>query len=109
MIALPRRRPRKRSRAWSKTKARRKGRDHTLAFKAQVAIAALKGDKTLAELTQQFDVHPDQIADLKTQLMERAAQAFGETGAKAPGEPELKTLGLPNNWPIRSLELRGTR
>ncbi len=72
--------------------ARRKRRNHAAAFKAQVAIAALKGDKTLAELAQQFDVHPNQIVDWKTQLMERASQAFGETGAKAPGEPELKTL-----------------
>lgn len=72
--------------------ARRKRRNHAPAFKAQVAIAALKGDKTLAELAQQFDVHPNQIADWKMQLMERAAQAFGEAGAKAPSEPELKTL-----------------
>lgn len=43
--------------------ARRKRRNHSPAFKAQVAVAALKGDKTLVELAQQHDVHPNQIAD----------------------------------------------
>ena len=71
--------------------ARRKRRNHSPTFKAQVAIAALKGDKTLAELAQQYDVHPNQITDWKSQLQERAAQAFGETGAATPA-PDLKTL-----------------
>lgn len=71
--------------------ARRKRRNHSPIFKAQVAIAALKGDKTLAELAQQYDIHPNQITDWKSQLQERAAQAFGETGTAAP-EPDLKTL-----------------
>lgn len=56
--------------------ARRKRRNHAPAFKAQVALAALKGDKTLAELAQQHDIHPNQITDWKTQLLERAAQVF---------------------------------
>ena len=57
-----------------------------------MALAALKSDRTLADLAQQFDVHPNQIADWKTQLLERAAQVFGETTlAVAPG-PDLKTL-----------------
>ena len=58
----------------------------------KMALAALKSDRTLADLAQQFDVHPNQIADWKTQLLERAAQVFGETTlAVAPG-PDLKTL-----------------
>lgn len=65
---------------------RRKRRNHSPTFKAQVAVAALKGDKTLAELAQQFDVHPNQVADWKTQLMERTAQVLGE-GSTPAGDP----------------------
>ena len=70
---------------------RRKRRNHSPVFKAQVAIAGLKGDKTLAELAQQLDIHPNQIADWKTQLMERSAQVFGDTATQAI-EPDLKTM-----------------
>ena len=70
---------------------RRKRRNHSPTFKGQVAIAALKGDKTLAELAQQFDVHPNQITDWKMQLMERSAQVFGDNPSKA-AEPDIKTL-----------------
>ena len=59
---------------------RRKQRNHSPEFKAKVAIAAVKGDKTLAELAQQFDIHPNQITDWKTQLLEGSAQVFGEKG-----------------------------
>jgi transposase len=72
--------------------ARRKRRNHSAAFKAQVAIAALKGDKTLAELAQQFDVHPNQIADWKTQLSQQAVQVFGGASPDAQPGPDLKTL-----------------
>ncbi len=70
---------------------RRKRRNHSPTFKGQVAIAALKGDKTLAELAQQFDVHPNQIADWKTQLMDRSAQIFGDSPSKVV-EPDIKTM-----------------
>ncbi|WP_176048962.1 transposase, partial [Paraburkholderia kururiensis] len=46
---------------------KRSRRSHSPAFKAKVALAALKGDKTLAELAQQYDVHPNQITDWKKQ------------------------------------------
>jgi len=62
----------------SKNMTRRKRRNHSPELKAKVAIAALKGDKTLAELAQQYDVHPTQITDWKTQLLERSAVVFGE-------------------------------
>jgi transposase len=57
-----------------------------------VALAALKGDKTLAELAQQFDVHPNQIADWKAQLAQHAAQVFGGGSAESSSGPDLKTL-----------------
>ena len=78
---------------------RRKRRNHSPTFtplrvgfaQGQVAIAALKGNKTLAELAQQFDVHPNPITDWKMQLMDRSAQVFGDSTAKA-AEPDIKTL-----------------
>lgn len=70
---------------------RRKRRNHSPEFKAKVAIAALKGDKTLAELAQQFDVHPNQITDWKTQLLERSSVVFGEKLAKETG-PDIQTM-----------------
>ena len=62
--------------------SRRPRRNHTAGFKAKVALAALKGDKTLAELAQQFDVHPNQITDWKARLAEGAAGVFGEDKAE---------------------------
>jgi transposase len=61
---------------------RRPRRNHTSTFKAKVALAALKGDKTLAELSEQFDVHPNQITDWKARLQEGAADVFGEDKAE---------------------------
>ena len=52
-------------------------RNHSAEFKAKVALAAVRGDRTLSELASQFDVHPNQITQWKTQLLDRAAQLFG--------------------------------
>ena len=52
---------------------RRIRRNHTAAFKARVALAALKGEMTLSDLAQRFDVHPDQITKWKAQLLAGAA------------------------------------
>nr|WP_321857309.1 IS3 family transposase [Paraburkholderia tropica] len=67
---------------------KRNRRTHSPAFKAKVALAALKGDKTLAELAQQFDVHPNQITDWKKQLQERVADVF-DAGNSAPAAPTV--------------------
>ena len=56
--------------------SKRPRRNHTPAFKAKVAVAAMKGEKTLAELAQQFDVHPNQITQWKGQL--RWLRSFAE-------------------------------
>lgn len=72
--------------------SRRPRRNHTPAFKAEVALAALRGEKTLAELAQQYDVHANQITQWKSQLLERAADVFG--GDTKPDAPpvDLKAL-----------------
>ena len=63
---------------------RRPRRNHTPAFKAKVALAAVRGDKTLAELAQQFDIHPNQITQWK--LLDGAAGVFGsETRGDSQG------------------------
>ncbi|SIT48882.1 transposase [Paraburkholderia piptadeniae] len=67
---------------------KRNRRTHSPAFKAKVALAALKGDKTLAELAQQFDVHPNQITDWKKQLQERVADVF-DAGNAPPAAPPI--------------------
>jgi transposase len=65
---------------------RRARRNHTPAFKAKVALAAIKGDRTLAQLAELFDVHANQITAWKAQLESGAADVFGPggRGAAAP-------------------------
>ncbi len=70
---------------------RRTRRNHGVACKAQVALAAVKGDKPLAELVEQFSAHSTQITEWKQQLLAWAAEVFG--GTKAPSEmPDFRTL-----------------
>src|SRR5260221_12683447 len=73
---------------------RRTRRNHPPAFKAKVALAAIKGEKTLADLALQFDVHPNQITSWKAQLLEGAAGVFDSGAARPPVTPagDLKTL-----------------
>ncbi len=72
--------------------AKRPRRNHSPQFKAKVALEAVKGEQTLAELSQRFDVHPNQITQWKTQLLERSADVFeGGNQAKAP-PVDVKTL-----------------
>ena len=72
---------------------RRPRRNHSPAFKAKVAVAAIRGEKTLIELAQDFDVHPNQIKQWRDQLLEGATGVFGEA-PKADPEPsiDVKTL-----------------
>ena len=74
--------------------SRRPRRNHSPAFKAKVALAAVRGEKTLAELAQQFDVHPNQITQWRSQLLEGAADVFGSatSGATVAPAVDVKTL-----------------
>jgi transposase len=74
--------------------SRRPRRNHTPAFKAKVALAAIKGEKTLADLAQQFDVHPNQITQWKSQLQEGAAGVFGSSARSDPDVPRVDIKSL---------------
>lgn len=71
---------------------KRSRRTHSPAFKAKVALAAVKGDKTLAELAQQFDVHANQITTWKNRLLEGAAGVFGQDKGSSEMPVDLKAL-----------------
>src|SRR5260370_28649227 len=80
---------------------RRPRRNHTAAFKAKVALAAIKGDRTLAQLAEQFDVHPNQIT-WKAQLESAAADVFGPGGSGGAAQPPLGVNNLhPKNGETR--------
>ena len=72
--------------------SRRPRRNHSAAFKAKVALEALKGERTIAEVAQRHDVHPNQVTEWRRQLLERAADVF--RGSSTPAEPpvDLKAL-----------------
>jgi transposase len=59
-----------------------------------VALAAIKGDRTLAQLAEQFDVHPNQITSWKSQLEEGAADVFGAGGGSAAVAPAVDVKSL---------------
>jgi transposase len=71
---------------------KRPRRNHAPAFKAKVALAALKEDRTLAELAQRFDVHPNQITQWKSQLLDRATELFTTPAERQAGTPDVKAL-----------------
>ncbi|WP_156948675.1 IS3 family transposase [Bradyrhizobium sp. WSM1417] len=72
---------------------RRSRRNHTPAFKAKVALAAVKGDRTIAQLAEQFDVHPNQITAWKAQLEGGASGVFG-SGSMSPAAPAIDVKSL---------------
>jgi transposase-like protein len=70
--------------------SRRPRRNHSPAFKAKVALAAIKGERTLAQLAEQFGVHPNQITAWKAQLEGSAANVFGAgSGASQQRRPRI--------------------
>ena len=72
---------------------RRPRRNHSASFKAKVAIAAIKGERTIAEIAEQFDVHPNQITTWKAQLEGGAADVFG-SGSAATTTPAVDVKSL---------------
>ena len=74
--------------------SKRARRNHSPAFKAKVALAAIKGERTVAQLADQFDVHPNQITTWKAQLEAAASEVFGPgSGSKSATPPvDVKAL-----------------
>ena len=72
--------------------SRRPRRNHSLAFKSKVALAAVKGEQTLSELAQRFDVHPNQITQWKKLLLEQLPTVFEQGGASKEPSVDIKTL-----------------
>jgi transposase len=85
---------------------KRPRRNHTAAYKAKVALAALKGDKTLAELSERFDVHSSQIVQWKAQLLDGAMEVFltpaEKRGSQGPSVKDMQAkigqLALENDF-----------
>jgi len=91
---------------------RRKRRTHSPEFKAKVALAAVKGDLTMAEMVKKFDVHANQIADWKKQLLKAMPDVFGKGTKKAEDaegtvqalHAKIGQLTMENDFLERGLE-----
>jgi transposase len=75
------------------TMTRRPRRNHTPAFKSKVALSAVRGEQTISELAQAFDVHPNQITQWRDQLLKGASGVF-DSGGKADAMPEIDVKSL---------------
>ncbi len=74
--------------------SRRPRRNHSPAFRAKVALAAIKGERTISQLADQFDVHQNQITTWKAQLEGGAADVFGLGNGSAPSAPVVDVKAL---------------
>ena len=73
---------------------KRTRRNHSAAFKAKVALAAIRGDRTVAQLAEQHGVHPTQITTWKEQLQASAANVFETASGSAPSTPPIDLKAL---------------
>ena len=94
------------------TVTRRVRRQHTGAFKARVALAALREDITVAQLCQEFDLHANQISEWKRQLLDRAPDIFGGADPVKPVDlsllhAKIGQLTLENDFLERALDKAG--
>ena len=94
---------------------RRPRRNHSPAFKAKVALAAIRGEKTMSELAQQFDVHPNQIKQWKDHMQARAGDVFDDAAKKenvsgidvTPLHAKIGQLTLENDFLSGALDKAG--
>ena len=73
---------------------KRPRRNHIPAFKAKVALAAIRGEMTVAQLAEHFDVHPNQITTWKSQLQEGAGDVFGPVSGNGTAQPAVDVKSL---------------
>ncbi len=83
--------------------SKRSRRNHSPAFKAKVALAAIKGEETLAQLAERYDVHANQIGQWRAQLLERAAEIFASGAPR--GAAALHPLALLGTETKRAMYL----
>jgi len=72
--------------------SRRPRRNHSPAFKAKVALEAIKGEQSIIEIAERFDVHPNVITKWKRQLLEGAPEVFGAGEGDAKDAPDVAKL-----------------